>query len=125
MSYPMWPSSLPQAPLVRRFSAGGEQPVIRQEMEAGLDRVTRISYNTIRNNQVSFLMDNDQLAEFWSFYENEANAGADLVYVPMVTGNVVLLHVARISSYPTPVPEGIDWIVSFSVETEEMQVRWE
>lgn len=120
----MWPSTLPQLPLRDGFNSGGEQPVKRQQMEAGLDRVTRVSSNTDRKNQLSFVMTKSQAADFWSFYENEANAGADFVYVPMVTGNEVLLHVARIATYPQQLQDGIDWRISFTVETEEQQVEW-
>lgn len=124
MSYAMWPSNLPQRPLVEGFGSSGTQPVVRQSMESGLDRVTRVSSLTERNNTVSFLMDNGQTAEFWDFYENHANAGADFVWIPLVTGNQVLMHVARISSYPRQRPDGLDWVISFEAETDEQQVDW-
>ncbi len=122
--YPTWPDSLQQVPLVAGFSVSGEQPVKRQSMETGLDRVTRMSSSTVRTNNYSIICTNDQCADFWSFYENEANGGADMVRIPMVTANGVQFHTCRISTYPNQVPDGLEWRISFTLETDEQQIDW-
>lgn len=124
MGYPAWPASLPQKPLRDGFGNSGEQPVRRQQMESGLDRVQLISSTAVRNNQLAFVMDEAQLAEFWSFYNNAANQGADFVLLPMYTGNTVAMHVSRINSYPSMDPLGVNWRVSFGVETSHQVIDW-
>lgn len=124
MSYPSWPQSLPQEFMGDGFSNGGAQPVNRQQMESGLDRVTRISSVTVRNNSYSIVCDEKQLADFWSFYENAANGGADFILAPMLTGNKVSMHVCRFSSYPAQSRHGIKWKVSFSLETDQQHIVW-
>lgn len=124
MSYPVWPESLPQKFLLEGFSNSGSQPVRRQQMESGLDRVLRISSTTVRDNTYSIVVDENQLAEFWSFFDADANAGADFVRAPMMTGNTVVMHLCRFSSYPQVVRSGLKWKVSFSLETDEQQIEW-
>lgn len=124
MSYPVWPDSLPQKFLLEGFSNSGTQPVRRQQMESGLDRVLRISSTTVRNNTYSIVVDEKQLAEFWSFFDMDANAGADFVRAPMLTGNTVQMHLCRFSSYPQVIRSGLKWKVSFELETDEQQIEW-
>lgn len=123
MSYPVWPLDLPK-PLAEGFAHAGEQPVRRQQMESGPDRVTRISSSTIATNSCSILLDRQQLAEFWSFYDGAANGGADWVQMPMFTGNVVALHLCRFASYPTVGPLGLKWRVTFTLETSHQVIDW-
>lgn len=124
MAYPVWPLSLPQCMLSDGFSNGGEQPLRRQQMETGLDRVTRVSSTTVRNNTYSILCNKNQLAEFWSFYESAADGGAAMVIMPMMTANEVLNHLARFTSYPTETRNGLKWRVTFSLETAQQQINW-
>lgn len=124
MSYPAWPLTLPQCVMADGFSNGGEPALRRQQMEAGLDRVTRISSTTVRNNTYSVLLDSEQLPEFWSFYDGPANAGADKVLMPMFTANKTLLHLCRFTSYPSVSRHGIKWRVTFSLETDQQQISW-
>lgn len=124
MTYPAWPESLPQEFMGDGFSDGGSPPLRRQQMESGLDRVTRISSTTVRNNTYSIVCDEKQLAEFWSFYESAADGGAALVQMPMLTGNDVLMHICRFSSYPNVSRHGIKWRVTFSLETAQQQINW-
>lgn len=124
MGYPAWPLELPQEPMMDGFDSDGQQPVRRQQMESGLDRVTRVSSTTARSNSISFALDASQLATFWSFYDNAANGGADFVLMPMVTGNSVAMHVCRIASYPKQSRYGIHWRVSFSLETAHQHIDW-
>lgn len=124
MQYPAWPLSLPQCILADGFSNSGEPPLRRQQMESGLDRVTRVSSTVVSSNTYSIVCDEDQLAEFWSFYNGPANCGADFVIMPMFTGNDVLNHKCRISSYPNVARHGIKWRVSFSLETDQQQISW-
>lgn len=125
MNHPMWPSVLPQEPLLAGFSSSGQQPVRRQQMESGPDRVTRVSSQSVRSNNVAWYLESaQQMAAFWSFYENEANAGADWVLIPVRTGNVVAPHLCRINSYPGQSRMGRGWQVSFSVETTDQPIDW-
>lgn len=123
MSYPAWPETLPE-PMMDGFAHAGEQPVRRQQMESGPDRVTRISSTTVATNNYSICVDEEQLAEFWSFYENAANGGADWVQAPMFTGNAVALHVCRFASHPSVGRLGVKWRVSFTLETSHQVIDW-
>ena len=124
MSDPVWPLSLPQKPLRQGFASSGQQPVRRMQMESGPDRVVRLSNQSVRGNSVAWYLSAQQLAEFWSFYEQDANAGADWVLIPLFTGNTVAHHRCRINSYPSLAPMGRDWQVSFSVETTDQLIDW-
>lgn len=125
MNHPMWPSVLPQEPLLAGFSSSGQQPVRRLQMESGPDRVTRTSSQTVRFNNTAWGQLTDrQVAAFWSFYEHEANAGADWVLIPVRTGNVVAPHLCRISSYPSQSRMGRGWQISFTVETTDQPIDW-
>lgn len=124
MAYPAWPESLPQCMRAEGFSMGGEPPIQRQSMESGPDRVTRISSTTVRTNTYAVDCNAEQLAEFWSFYEREANAGAAWVHIPMFTANKVLPHLARFTSYPSVSRFGVGWRVTFSLETSQQQFDW-
>lgn len=124
MAYSQWPESLPQFFLVDGFTMDGQQPVHRQQMESGLDRVTRISSATVRTNTYSIVCNKTQLAEFWSFYNIEGNGGADFVLMPMITGNEKQYHRCRFSSYPRQIPDGLEWRVTFTLETDEQFIDW-
>lgn len=124
MSYPIWPASLPQEFLLEGFSNSGELPVRRQQMESGLDRVTRVSSSTIKSNTYSMLVDEKQKADFWSFFDKDANAGADLIQAPMLTGNAVGMHLCRFTTYPTIARHGVKWKISFTLETDEQFINW-
>lgn len=124
MAYPVWPLSLPQCIQMEGFSNGGEQPLRRQQMETGLDRVTRVSSTSVRSNSYSINCTEEQLADFWSFYEGAADGGAALVIMPMMTANKVLMHVCRFLNYPTISRSGIKWRVTFSLETAQQQINW-
>lgn len=124
MVYPVWPDTLPQCILADGFSDGGDPPVRRQQMESGLDRVTRVSSTVVRSNTYSVLCTIDQLPEFWSFYDGPANAGADKVLMPMFTANKTLMHLCRFTSYPAVARQGFKWRVTFSLETDQQQISW-
>lgn len=124
MSYAVWPANLQQLPLVDGFSSTGEAALRRQQMESGLDRVTLVSDTVVRANTYSVICTREQLADFWSFYNNEANKGADFVLMPMVTGNDVQFHTCRFIGYPTQIPDGLEWRVTFQLETDEQQINW-
>lgn len=124
MVYPVWPESLPQEFMADGFTDGGDPPLRRQQMESGLDRVTRVSSTTVRTNTCSFVCDEKQLADFWSFYENAADGGAAIVLMPMKTANAVLTHACRFLSYPATSRHGIKWRVTFSLETAQQQINW-
>jgi hypothetical protein len=124
MTYPVWPEDLPHCILQEGFSNDGAQPVRRQQMESGLDRVTRISSTTVRTNTYSIALTQKQLAIFWSFYENAANAGADIVLIPMLTGNKIILHACRFASYPSLSKFGLNWRITFTLETGEQHNDW-
>ena len=124
MTYPVWPASLPQEFMMDGYSLGGEQPIQRQQMETGLDRVTQLSSSAVITNSYSFVLNDQQLEEFWSFYKNEAGLGASMVLVPMLTVSNVYLHLARFTSFPTQQRHGIAWRVSFSLETTQQQFDW-
>lgn len=124
MAYPSWPLSLPQCMLSDGFSNGGDPPLRRQQMESGLDRVTRVSSTTVRTNNYSIICNEQQLAEFWSFYEDAADGGAAMVIIPMMTANKVLNHLCRFLSYPAIARNGLQWRVTFSLETAQQQINW-
>jgi len=122
--YPVWPESLPQEFMADGFDNDGAPPLRRQQMESGLDRVTRVSSTTVRTNNYSIVCDEEQLADFWSFYENAADGGAAMVLMPMLTANKVFMHVCRFLSYPKKTRHGVKWRVTFSLETTQQQINW-
>lgn len=124
MSYPIWPLELQQVPLVDGFDSSGQNPVHRQEMESGLARVTLISSTAVRTNNYSIICTEQQLAVFWSFYNTDAAQGADMVYIPMITGNKPIPHLCRFVGYPKQIPDGLEWRVTFQLETDEQQIDW-
>lgn len=124
MNYPQWPQELQQLPLVDGFNYSGKAPIKRQEMETGLDRTTRLSSTTVRTNSYAIICDESQAAVFWDFYEKEANAGADKVLMPMVTANKVHMHLCKFVGYPSVVPDGLEWRISFTLETDEQHINW-
>lgn len=124
MDYPLWPETLP-CPRRDGFSVSGTPPTRRVEMESGPARVQRISSRAVVTNSYSITCGQIDAAEFWSFYHTEANAGADWVLMPMVTGNRLLPHKSRFVDYPEMRPEGLGrWRISFTLETAEHRSDW-
>ncbi len=124
MTYPVWPETLQQLPLVDGFNSSGVAPVHRQEMETGLARTTLLSSTAVRTNTFSIICTKEQLATFWSFFNTDAAQGADMVQIPMITGNAPIMHLARFVGYPSQVPDGLEWRVTFQLETDEQQIEW-
>lgn len=121
--YPLWPETLP-CPRREGFSSSGSAPIRRVDMESGPARVTRTSSVSITTNSYSITCSRIDAAEFWSFFNAEANAGADWVLIPMVTGNKLLPHKCRFIDYPTMTPDGLEWRISFTLETAEQHTDW-
>lgn len=124
MSYPVWPETLPCLPLRDGFSAELMPALRRVEMESGPDRITRVSSTSMSSNSVSIFCTKKQLAEFDSFFNTEANAGADWVVIPMLTSNRVVPHKCRIVPPIRREHMGLGWRVSFGLETGEQHTDW-
>lgn len=124
MPYPVWPESLPDLPLRDGFSVESTPSIRRQQMESGPDRTTRVSSTTMHTNAYSIICDAQQVADFDSFFDSEANAGADWVIIPMLTSNAVIPHKCRFVGGVQRVPDGLDWRISFQLETAEQYIDW-
>lgn len=116
-----WPTSLP-APLIKGYGVKGQQSLRRTAMEAGPDRVQRVSDVTIRN--VSFRMIVTTLAQrtdLMTFYNTEANGGADWVTIPIDTGLGIVNHRVRFTAVPAILPMGNgNYSITCPVETDEL-----
>lgn len=123
MSYPHWPETLP-TPLKDGFSAELTPGTRRVQMESGPDRVTRISSTSMSTNSYSIFCKSEQAAEFDSFFNVSANAGTDWVIIPMVTSNELLPHKCRIVGPIRREPMGLEWRISFTLETAEQLTDW-
>lgn len=123
MIYPAWPETLP-APRRADFGATLTPSVRRQPMESGPDRVTRVSSVDMSNCTHVIVVDKAQAAEFQSFWKNEGNGGADWILVPTLTVNGVAMHKCRFVGDVTVVPDGLDYRIGFSLETDEQHIDW-
>lgn len=117
-----WPSTLPH-PKRDGYQVSGELPVVRTAMEGGRARVHRVTSTIMRNISVSVVLDKKQANTFWSFFNVDANAGADFVYVPVITGNAIKSHLCRFTSYPNEAVNGLVFEISFSLETDEQYLE--
>ena len=115
-----WPTSLP-SPLLKGHSVSGSQSVRRTSMEAGPDRVQRISDVTMRKVSIRMMLTTlTQRTELMTFYNGEANGGADWVNVPIDTGLGIFNHRVRFLSVPAIVAIGNgNYSATCPVETDE------
>lgn len=115
-----WPVSLP-APMLSGYAVKSKQPLRRTPMEAGPDRVQRISSVTMYTVTITLMLETlAQRQELIAFYDGEANAGATFVTIPLDTGHGKFNHSVRFTSEPVPVPIGNGiYKVSCTVETPE------
>lgn len=120
--YFTWPSSLPN-PRQNGYQVGGELPVVRTQMESGRARVHRVTSTIMRNITVSVALDKKQTNLFWDFFNNSANAGADFVYMPVITGNALKNHLCRFITHPSETVSGAVFEISFSLETDEQYLE--
>lgn len=119
MAYPQWPAQLPK-PLRKPFRVRGKPPVQRTKMESGPDRTQRISATIMREAPVTVVIPESDQQAFWDFYDNDANAGANWVEMPLRIGNTVALHRCKIKTYPDSkrvAPDADEF--SFMVETDQ------
>lgn len=84
-----WPTTFP-SPLVSRWSLQPAPLTIRSEMEAGADRVRRVSQQ--RNDRVgaTWVMSLAQFAEFRTWFSSEALDGAAWFNIALQTGQSAL-----------------------------------
>ena len=80
--------------------------VIRTQFETGPVRVRRISSKDDISVTGSVVLTSAQLAQYWTFFEGEANHGADWFQMPMITTGTVQTHTVRIQSHSI-VPIGL------------------
>ncbi len=73
----VWPASLPQTPLLRGFSQGLEDNLLRTEMDAGKDKVRRRFTAGIKPVRASTILTTTQKDTLITFYETTINDGAD------------------------------------------------
>ena len=117
-----WPISLP-APLLSGYVTKSKQPLRRTPMEAGPDRVQRISSVTMYKVTITMILNTlAQRQDLITFYDGEANAGATFVTIPIDTGHGKYNHSVRFTSEPIPVPVGNGiYKVACTVETPEQK----
>lgn len=118
MADPVWPGTLPH-PLLGGFNARRNLPLIRTEMESGPPRASRISDVVVSNINFNLVLDATQCATFETFFEGDANAGADWFLMPVDTGQGVVNHRVRITGYGLAIISDQLKRLSLSVETEE------
>lgn len=117
-----WPAALPH-PKRDGYQVNGELPIVRTPMESGRARVHRVTSTIMRNISVGVVLDKKQTNLFWNFFNTDANAGADFIYVPVITGNAIKNHLCRFTSYPSVTVNGLCFEISFSLETDEQYLE--
>lgn len=120
MSYASWPAvfGIPQR---SDYSVSGSLPVVRTTMENGRPRAHRVAKTIMRAVQVSIVLNSaEQCDNFFRFFEDEGNAGANWFYMPIQTASNVANHLVQFTSYPAllPIRKG-RYKVSFTVQTDQ------
>ena len=116
-----WPTSLP-SPLLSSYGVKGKQSLRRVSMEAGPDRVQRISDVTMRNVSMKMIVTTlAQRTDLMTFYNSDGNGGADWVTIPIDTGLGFVNHRVRFIAVPSITPMGNgNYSVTCPVETDEL-----
>lgn len=117
MPDPVWPSTLPK-PMREGYGVSGEQNIERTEMESGPARAIRTSTANKRQINVGLVLDATQLDTFWTFYDVDANDGADFVQMPIRMGSTVQNRRVRFITFPSEqLVDGTKTQITFQLET--------
>lgn len=74
---PVWPITLPTAPLLDGFIETTPETIIRSEMDAGPAKVRNRTTAGVRKFSMAFILDKIQTATFDSFYLNDLSGGTN------------------------------------------------
>jgi len=115
----VWPTTLPQSPLVNSYSRTQESQVVRTPMETGPAKQRRRYTKPLENMNVELIMDKDQLSTFVDFHDNTLGGGADkFEWKHPVTGDTQNFRIVQESEPFTIEPIHQDLFrVSFKMET--------
>lgn len=76
MANPVWPLTLPQAPLAGSYSETGDGNVVRSAPELGPPKVRKRYSRELVTYQISLILTDAQRAAFLTFYSGAAQGGA-------------------------------------------------
>lgn len=118
MAIPIWPTGLPQKPLLSGYSEQAPNNLLRSQSESGVVKVRPKGAAKPWVLSVSFALSESEKADFLDFVENILKDGALRfsfrhpskgidVEVRIVPGNESLFTLTRY---------GFDWLVSFKLE---------
>lgn len=75
MSSPLWPATLPQAPLASNYSETGEGALVRSAPELGPAMVRRRYSRQVVTYQISLALTDAQRATFFTFVDTTTEGG--------------------------------------------------
>lgn len=76
MANQSWPSGLPDKPLSEGYQEKTQNNILRTEMDQGPDKVRRITTANTKEYQMTFRMDESQVATFEDFFNNTIAHGS-------------------------------------------------
>ena len=95
-----WPATLPQKPQAQGFSEETPALTVRTEMDAGAAKVRRRFTAGVRNLNMTFELDNAQVATFDTFYTDTIKSGAlPFDFPDPRTGNTVKVRMVNQPNY--------------------------
>ena len=114
MAIPVWPTSLPQKPLMAGFQEKPQNIMVRSQTDVGPVKARRRTTVAVTNFEMQFRLTSAQLATFRTFYATDIQSGV-LTYswkhpVSNVTG------VFRLVEPPQIAPAGASWLIGLKVE---------
>lgn len=114
MATPVWPTALPQSPLIEGFSSTPQDTVLRSKM-AGYTKQRNRFTAVLFNVEESYLMTPQQYQEFRTFYHDTLGNGADTFIKPdPEAGGITALY--RFSDVYEAEFNGIQYTVSLTME---------
>ena len=114
-----WPSTLPH-PLRSGYTLEPQDATVRTDMDVGPARVRRRTRSAPDTITLSWLFDAAQMAAFRAFWDDEWNAGAAWVVIPLRDGTSTALVSRecrpRQASFKAAVVSSSHWQVDMTIE---------
>jgi hypothetical protein len=75
MAIPIWPTSLPQKPLMAGFQENPQNIIVRSQTDVGPAKARRRVTVAVANFEMQFRLTSAQLATFRTFYATDIQSG--------------------------------------------------
>ena len=117
MTLPIWPASLPQAPLVDGSGPTQLAPEpTRTTFDDGPERVRRRSLLSVSKVAQRFRLTADQLATFEAFHAGDLNAGTRRFAMPIWKPGLIRSRIVRLAAGPGIEARGTYALVTLSLD---------